>query len=244
MRNVRIAVCIPFHRDVTLRWAIDLRRIQIPYDHFFVITSHYQIDQSREELARDALESNATHALFVDTDVRFATDSLLTAMSHHYPLIGGLYWSKRGNPAAWVKTDTGYQPLDIPNRVWVFADYCGFGFTLIDCRVFKHISKPFFVYERADDVVSIKLEDADKVLQALQEIKCDREERHEGQHSEDSYFFRKVRREMGIRPIVDGRIELLHEELTQFWPDGSVEYLRSVREPLSMDIDARKVIGR
>lgn len=244
MIPTKIACCVPFHQDVTLRWALDLRRLQIPCDHLWIITSHYELDQSREELAKDALESGATHALFIDTDVRVPTDGLMRAVSHNYPLVSGLYWAKRGHPAAWNKTSRGYEPVYPQHGAVIMVDYTGLGFTLVDCRLFNRLSKPLFVYERADDVVSIKLDDVDRMIQAIQDIKLRRSVGKEGQHSEDSYFFRKMREEIGIRPLLDTGIELYHEETIQFMPDGRVEYLKTVREPMSVDIEQRKIVGR
>ena len=54
------------------------------------------------------------------------------------------------------------------------VDYCGFGFCLIDCRIFKRLSTPFFVYERADNVLSIKLDDDDKMVEVLTSLKARR----------------------------------------------------------------------
>lgn len=242
MRTYKIACCIPFHQQVTLPWALDLRRLQLPPDHVWIITSHYQLDQSREELARDAMQSDCTHALFIDTDIRVPTNGVQVALSHNYPIVSGLYWAKRGTPAAWNWIEGGKgEPVAPPPGGYGLVDYCGLGFCLIDCRVFKRLSTPFFVYERADDVVSIKLDDDDKMVEALTNLK---EQKKLGVHSEDSYFFRKVRNETGIRPIIDSRITLLHEEMMQFWPDGQIEYQKTVREPLEVDFEMRKIVGR
>ena len=111
MRKVKIACCIPFHQDVSLRWALDLRRIALPDDHLWIITSHYQLDQSREELARDALEAGASHALFIDTDIRVPQNGAQLAMSHNYPMVSGCYWSKRGTPAAWNWIPGGFEAV-------------------------------------------------------------------------------------------------------------------------------------
>ncbi len=240
MREIKIACCIPFHQHVTLRWALDLRRLKLP-NHLWIITSHYQLDQSREELARDALQSDATHALFIDTDIRVPNNGVEIALSHNYPVVSGLYWSKRGTPAAWNWVGTGHEAVKPIEGGYGLADYTGLGFTLIDCRVLKQISTPYFVYERADNVVSIKLDTDEKMLECLASMKL----REKGTtFSEDSYFFRKIRNEMGLRPIIDSRIILLHEEMIQFWPDGQMEYLKTVREPMEVDFDARKIVGR
>ncbi len=238
--HVKLACCIPYHQDITLHWALDIRRLVLPADHLWIVASHYELDQVREELVKDAIESNATHMLFFDTDIRVPMNGAQLAFSHNYPVVSGLYWSKRGTPAAWDKEGEGYVPKTPGMGNFGLADYTGLGFCLFDMRIMKRLSKPLFVYERADDVVSIRHESLEKMIESIMQLP---EPASRKRHilSEDAFFFRKIREEIGIRPLVDGRIGLLHEDRMQLWPDGKVEWLRNVREPHEIGFDPDKI---
>jgi len=213
---MKIAVCVPIKGKVTLVWAMALAQA-LKHTSFEVevfASKHYRIDRAREEVVKAALESGATHILFWDSDILPYTykDNKFYAflgfinfmLSWHYPIVSGLYYSKRGHLAVYKKTEDEkkpYEPInakfeDLVNKV-TFADATALGLALIDARVFEKIEEPWFEY------------------------KFDREKKIE--ISEDIYFFDKCR-EAGFAVMVLGQVCALHECSAVFYPDGKLEY--------------------
>jgi hypothetical protein len=155
---VKLAVCIPTtHARMTpIRWAVNFRRLEIPCDHYFVLYSGYTIDKSREHLVEDALKTpGTTHLLFWDDDIWTPPEALRLALRWAYPVVSGLYMSRKGQLCAGFFVEGGSQPLPpLKQGQRAFVDYAGLGFCLFDIRVFKRLSRPYFCYgeDMSEDV--------------------------------------------------------------------------------------------
>lgn len=223
---MKIAVAIPFISDVNLRWALSLRLLQIQVPHIFIITSSYEIDQAREELAKDALESGCTHILYMDSDIRPNSDAVIRALNHRYPFVSGSYWLKKGHWCGLMDTGNGYTPLPVPtNALSITADYVGLGFALIDMRIFKQLKPPWFVYQRESD---------DELPPYFTKGII---------HSEDAWFCRRCREELGIRPLIDPTIILKHSDTMELNYNGKVEFQKVVTNETKNDAGRQKVEG-
>lgn len=94
------------------------------------------IPRARNTLTADFLASDATHLLFIDTDLVFSTEHVARLLDHELPVVGGFYPKKQDGSLQWVcnalpegpKADArGLQPLK----------YIGTGFMLIERDVFR-----------------------------------------------------------------------------------------------------------
>lgn len=99
------------------------------------------VQQSRYQLARDAIEMGCTHVLYIDSDMTFPADGLLRLLAHEKPVVGGIYLTRRqphyllGVPAdpGTVMT-SGIMPMRrLPG-----------GFLLVETAVFERLPKPWF----------------------------------------------------------------------------------------------------
>lgn len=106
------------------------------------------IPGNRNTLVNTSIKDEATHVLFIDTDMVFPADTLDRLLAHNKPLVFANCCTRSLDPAkptaqmngiqVWTERDsTGLQEVD----------RCGFGVALIDIEVFKHIPKPWFAFK-------------------------------------------------------------------------------------------------
>jgi len=192
-KNFKLAICIPFVGKPSLRWALSLRLLKLP-PHIFIIISTYNIAQSREELVLDALDMDCSHILFIDMDTQpEQPDAVYRALNDKYPFVCGSYWLKKGHWCGAVRVKDGYIPLKPPTSgLPILVDYTGLGFSLIDIRIFKMLKRPWFVFQR----------ELDRELPPVFTTGL--------LQSEDAYFCNRTKTELGIKPLIDPRIRLLH----------------------------------
>lgn len=123
------------------------------------------LPELRQKLVETAIAQDMTHVLFVDSDMEFPADGYRRLLQHNKQVVGCNYAIKtlpsspnarkieKGNPKGKVlftrPWDKGLE------RVWRF----GFGFVLIDLRVFQEIKKPWFPITWIEDAEEFQGED-------------------------------------------------------------------------------------
>ncbi len=141
------------HR-VALQWSLGMSLLGFPCGHQFALRTDYAVDQARELLLQDALAApGATHCLWWDDDVWPQPDALSRLMRHRYPIVSGIYLDRRGQIVAGNFHDGRREALDRPASPpqpghALFVDAVGLGFCLMDLRIFRHLPRPWFVYDR------------------------------------------------------------------------------------------------
>lgn len=183
-----LAILIPYTDNtiVTLEWAIKLKKLIIPMNHFITIQKNLPIHVAREYMVEEALDKGATHILFIDADVMLPPWGLQVLLTHDYPIVSALYYRKSDppTPSCWKKVKGKLQLLkkeDVEDKV-VEVDAIGLGACLIQAKVFEKIKKPWFDWTFKPG---------------------------KGGYSEDLFFCRKVRK-AGFSIIVDGRVKCHH----------------------------------
>lgn len=153
-QEINLAICIPstemLHADFMISVAGLLQELfQRPLSEnmrYGIINIRGSIIQdSRDRLCKMALEQEATHILFLDSDMSFPPDTLHRLFAHNLPIVACNY-VKRVIPAT-------SNSADMANReLYTYEDstglqkalHAGFGVTLIDTKVFKEIPWPWF----------------------------------------------------------------------------------------------------
>ncbi len=103
----------------------------------FLIRQSADIVSNRTHLVRQALEKNATHLLFVDSDMYFPPDTLSRLLAHGREIVGVEY-NKREFPLVGVHEAEGE-----PSRTELYiAKRIGLGVTLIDLSIFTDKERP------------------------------------------------------------------------------------------------------
>jgi hypothetical protein len=95
------------------------------------------VSRARNALVDQFLETDATHLLFIDTDLIFSPDHVARLISHDLPVVAGLY-PKKQDELAWVaNTHPDCKEPDANGLQRV--RYIGTGFLLIARSVFEHL---------------------------------------------------------------------------------------------------------
>lgn len=156
----RVAICTPCQDMVCAGYTYDLARLvatmarQAPE---IEITIHQNrgtiIPQQRATLVHSAREAQATHILWVDSDMRFPPDTLIRLLEHGQPIVAANYPTRRAPilPTA-EHRELGYlfTPADASGLAEV--THCGMGLMLTAMQVFDATPEPWFIvgYNRRD----------------------------------------------------------------------------------------------
>jgi hypothetical protein len=105
------------------------------------------ISANRERLVAEALETDATHILFIDEDMGFHPNALHVLAEKRLPLVGCNYRMK--------KKEKEFVALSADKKKRIVTDekskgieecyYTGFGFCLIKREVFEKVARPWFL---------------------------------------------------------------------------------------------------
>lgn len=153
---------MPIQKDVRPRTMQDLLTLRdfcqaagLPVD--LLIVEQEASHTARNLLTRKALDSPATHLLWIDADMSFPRDALLRLLAHRLPLVGGLYFNRRApfHPQLLRKQPAERAMDDVP-MAYIYdwrrevsrdgagsllrVDATGAGFLLVERRVFTDIS--------------------------------------------------------------------------------------------------------
>ncbi len=153
----RVAVCVPAGDDVKTFWAYDYAGMMVHTQKERpdialqrLIATGSLIPRQRETLARAALESGqATHLLWLDTDLRFPKDTLLRMLARDVDVVAAGY-TERSAP---FRSTVFSNPRNYDERYYVTPNdtglrqvhACGFGCVLIRAEVFRRIPEPWFL---------------------------------------------------------------------------------------------------
>lgn len=104
------------------------------------------ISDNRERLVMNAIAQGATHVCFIDDDMAFEADVLHTLARRGLPIVGTNY--------PFRIAQGGFTALHLNQQDRIITDettsgvqevnYSGFGFCLIDIKVFKAVPQPWF----------------------------------------------------------------------------------------------------
>ena len=162
----RLAICLPCRDIVQTGFAYDLARLTAYWSanhvpkggklHMFTSSGTLIADQ-RETLVKEALRVEATHVLWIDTDMRFPKDAVDRLMSHNQPIVAANYATRRlpCKPVAFAdKTCTNliYTKPDSTGLEEVYA--VGMGLMLVDTKVYRDLPRPWHhigFSQKADD---------------------------------------------------------------------------------------------
>jgi len=111
------------------------------------IVQYSMIPLSRNQLVKRAIETNATHILFIDSDMEFPPELAVDLVKHHKPIVAincmarrrPYYLTARTEASEEVLTSEESSGLEKVARV-------GTGIVLINLSVFKTVPEPWFEY--------------------------------------------------------------------------------------------------
>ena len=150
---MKLGICIPARDQVHTGFARSLcyltnRLTANSIDFELHIVCGSVIAESRTVLAKEALEHNASHLLWLDSDMHFPPSVFETLLSHNKDIVAGQY-STRYSPyqtVAFTDPDDIQKRLNENNglhRVWAV----GMGCMLVNADVYNNLPKPWFDHE-------------------------------------------------------------------------------------------------
>lgn len=164
-KNAVIAICVPVRDIVTASFSYSLAMLMKKCGETGrKVTLHMvmgsEISSQRQQLVEQALETNATHILWLDSDMKFPIDIIDRLLSHDKDIIACNYSTRvpPHRPVAFtssVDMDARLNKKDGTSQVFAV----GMGCMLVNIDVYKNISRPFFSVSWNDDYTSLEGED-------------------------------------------------------------------------------------
>jgi hypothetical protein len=163
-KQYKVMVAIPCGEHVHADFAYDLARMvgysQLVRPGMTMLLYHVKgtyLPRARARLAQEAVDQSCSHILWLDSDMRFPKDALLRLLSHEKPIVAANY-STRQPPFIPTAYDLQNQPI-FEGEGLVEARHCGMGVMLVDCDLFREMSKPWFALGYAKSVDDYSGED-------------------------------------------------------------------------------------
>jgi hypothetical protein len=118
--------------------------------HLFFNGGTY-LGPQRDEIAAAAVKLDASHVMFIDSDMRFPKEALAALLAHDKDIVGANYVRRRPPhyPTAWANGDYVWTYEDSQGLVPV--DHVGLGLMLIKTEVFRAIQEPWFPIGHDED---------------------------------------------------------------------------------------------
>jgi len=162
---MKVALCIPARDNVHAGFALSLSNISSlltknNIDFKVYINLGSVIPQQRNTLVDQALEYNATHIMWLDSDMHIPTATVNKLLEHDKDIVAAAY-STRVPPyksTAFTDANNLDSRLDAQNGIHkVFG--VGMGCMLVKTHVYKYISKPWHQYLYNEDTKDLSGED-------------------------------------------------------------------------------------
>lgn len=191
VRPITVVICTPCHGEVKtgMAWSVAnamAHFLMVPYEAelrcAWEIMGGSNLAQQRQQLVSRAMQLQATHVLFWDSDIKAPADLIPRMLNHSKPIVCANYPTKElvSRPTVYLDGDERTGPL------WTKAGddelvgdvaRAGTGLMLIDTETFYRIELPWFHFKpREPDFVHIGGEDhyfCDKVRAVGIPIFCD-----------------------------------------------------------------------
>lgn len=161
MKNKRILVALPTRKDIETSTWQSINRLKVPDGYELDIETFYgyQIDQIRNLIAKYSIDLEYDYVLCIDSDIILPNDALVKLLNAKKDIISGVYtqrkhdvhivevYEHRENGAVLnIPYENMMKKTLGPFRVAGF----GFGCVLVDAKVFRALSWPWFEYRDAE----------------------------------------------------------------------------------------------
>jgi len=159
-RPLNVLICVPCHGACSAGFAWSLARAMshfamLPYDGekkvdvTFVRSSN--LPEARARLVARAYELEASHILWLDSDMKFPADTISRLLNHNLAVVAANYPTKEieARPTAYADDEDYVGPVWSGERAEGLqrVAHAGMGVMLTDMAVFDHLSLPFFAFE-------------------------------------------------------------------------------------------------
>lgn len=158
---------------------------------------------SRQMLAVSALEMNATHVLWIDSDMQFPEDMLLRLLAHKKDIVAANCIARRHPFALTARDENGEQiPTNKDSTGLQVVARVGLGVMLHTTEVLRNTTMPWFDFEWIPDKHVFRGEDfvfCEKARNAGYEIHIDHDVSKQVNHI-GTFAYNPMMREFAIQP--------------------------------------------
>jgi hypothetical protein len=148
-----IAICIPSSGAMPASFVFDLTRMMTwtaantPLDLRLFIVQGGIIHMQRNSLLKQALETDATHVLWLDTDMRFPRETLVHLLSRARPFVAANYVTREVpvQPVTHADDSGSRRVFTTPESEGVESVHAtGMGLVLVDTAAVRRLTQPYF----------------------------------------------------------------------------------------------------
>lgn len=150
-KTAYVAICVPSQDSVAASFAYDLARLightsTVRPDIALQLTFNKGtlLVMQRHELVKQALASNATHILWLDSDMRFPKDALVRLLEHAKPLVAVNYPRRRFPQLPTAATEQGFVFIPPGAEGLEEVETAGMGVMLMTTALFREMPQPWF----------------------------------------------------------------------------------------------------
>lgn len=152
---MKIAICTPTHSDVKAWFAHDLAHLVgyyccAPYKEGssirLVMTQSSILPSGRHDLVKSALNFDATHVLWLDSDMRFPQNTLHRLLQHDKDMVLANYVTRK-MPIVPVCQDLERKRVDSRGKTGIEEIYHGgLGVCLMKAEILRKMEPPYFMF--------------------------------------------------------------------------------------------------
>ena len=150
--TIRVAICVPAQDFCAVGFAHDLARLAgfmgstRPDVTVMLFTSRGTIiPQQRTELVKYALQADATHILWLDSDMRFPKETMNRLLAHNESIVGANYSTRRPPITPTAAHPNNVHEYTTPESTGlVEVTRMGMGCMLVNMDVYKKMTAPWF----------------------------------------------------------------------------------------------------
>lgn len=102
---------------------------------------------SRETIVKKALQSDATHLLFIDSDMVFPMETANRLLSHQAPFVAANCTTRKFPTEAVAHTMEGERLVSLGKSGLEVVQHTGLAMALIECSVLKKLTQPLFLMD-------------------------------------------------------------------------------------------------
>lgn len=144
---MKLAICVPARDLVHAGFALSLAKLSKTIDCEILINLGTVIPEQRNQLVKEALEKNATHILWLDSDMHVPESTAIKLLEHNKEIVAATY-STRMPPyqsVAFIDPNNFNKRLNEKQglyKVWAV----GMGCMLVNTKVYEYLEQPYHQY--------------------------------------------------------------------------------------------------
>jgi hypothetical protein len=162
---MKLAICVPARDTVHAGFAKALANLAAQLqkdgiDYEILINLGSVIPQQRNTLVQEAQQINATHTLWLDSDMYFPASTVNQLLKHKKPIVAATY-STRVKPLRSVAfVDRNDLDIRLTSNAGLHEVFgVGMGCMLVDIEVYRYVQRPWFQYLYNRDTQDLSGED-------------------------------------------------------------------------------------